>query len=197
MKVRWILASASPRRREILEQIGIEPEVRQSHLEEKADSADPAEVVRQLSLQKAADIAAQPDLQTCGAPMIVLGADTVVAAGGKILGKPRDHGEAADMIRLLQGSTHRVLTGVTMIFLRPGKPAETVAFTEQTEVDVAPMSEAEITAYADSPEPMDKAGAYAIQGGFAAYVMRIRGSYSNVVGLPAAQVYETARKFSW
>lgn len=182
MKV--ILASGSPRRRELLEQIGIRPEVRPSGIEERAESAVPEEMVAELSLQKAEDVAA-------GAPAesLIVGADTVVAVDGEILGKPESHEDAERMIRRIQGRSHEVYTGVTLIRKEEGK-SRGVTFAEKTEVLVYPMSETEIQEYAGTEEPMDKAGAYGIQGNFAAYIQGIRGDYNNVVGLPVGRVWQ-------
>jgi len=182
--IRWILASGSPRRRELLGQIGIVPEVRPSHVEEKVTSRVPEEVVVELSAQKAEDVAA-------GAPegAMILGADTVVAVDGMILGKPASHEEAREMIKRLQGRHHQVYTGVTLI-LKEANGCRGVSFAEKTDVEVYPMTEEEIRAYGDLQEPMDKAGAYGIQGIFAKYVAGIRGDYNNVVGLPVGRVYQ-------
>lgn len=183
-----VLASASPRRRELLGQIGIVPKIVPSTLEEKITADIPKEVVKELSLQKACDIAAR-----CEADTLVIGADTVVAAGGRILGKPKSHEEAERMIALLSGSTHQVYTGVTLIYCGPeGQTVKT--FAEKTDVRVYPMTAEEIHEYAYSDEPMDKAGAYGIQGKFAAYIKGIDGDYSNVVGLPIGRVYQEMKE---
>lgn len=183
-----ILASNSPRRRELLSQIGVEPEIRPSHIEEKVTSRVPEEVVTELSAQKAEDVAQ-------GAPVgtVILGADTVVAIDGEILGKPKSHEEAEAMIRQLQGKTHQVWTGVTLI-CKEENGSRGVSFAELTEVSVYPMTEEEIREYAALEEPMDKAGAYGIQGRFAAYIGGIHGDYSNVVGLPVGRVYQEWKK---
>lgn len=207
MKIRYILASQSPRRRELLEQIGIVPEILPCGVDETTAETDPETVVRELSRRKASDAAektetaeavhaseaASDGTETCGKTerTVIIGADTVVSAAGRILGKPRTHAEAAEMIRLLEGKTHRVYTGVTLIAL-PGSIVRT--FSEMTEVTVFPMTEAEIRAYADSEEPMDKAGAYGIQGPFAAYIRGICGDYTNVVGLPAGRTWQEIKK---
>ena len=179
-----ILASNSPRRRELLRQIGVEPEIRPSKVEEWVTAQVPEKVVMELSLQKAEDVAA-------GAPAgtLIVGADTVVAVDGRILGKPKSHEEAADMIRMIQGRAHQVYTGVTMI-RKEETGSRGRSFAEKTDVLVYPMTEEEIKAYADLDEPMDKAGAYGIQGRFAAYIEGIRGDYNNVVGLPVGRVYQ-------
>lgn len=189
MNRRIILASASPRRRELLHQVGLEPEIVPSHVEEVITSISPDQVVMELSAQKAADVAAQYQ----GQQAVVIGADTVVAADGKILGKPGTEEEAVRMIEMLQGRTHQVYTGVTMIFADRG---ETVTFAEKTEVHVYPMTESQIRRYVATGEPMDKAGAYGIQGYFAAYIEGISGDYNNVVGLPVGRVCQELRKRS-
>lgn len=180
--IRVILASGSPRRKQLLEQIGVRPEIRPSRIEEQAVSRLPEEVVMELSCQKAEDVAAE----TAG-DALVLGADTVVAVDGDILGKPKSHEDAMDMVRRIQGRSHQVYTGVTLIYKKQGK-SRGITFAEKTEVFVYPMTEEEMKRYADSAEPMDKAGAYGIQGAFAAYIEGIHGDYTNVVGLPVGRV---------
>ena len=186
---RVILASASPRRLDLLRQVGIEPEIEPSHVEEVITSTVPDQVVMELSRQKAEDIAA---LHT-GEDAIVIGADTVVAYDGKILGKPKDEADAVRMIRSFQGKVHQVYTGVTLVFC--GKAAEnaaeqwkTITFAEKTEVFVCSMTEQQIEDCVKTGEPMDKAGAYGIQGRFAVWVKGISGDYNNVVGLPLGRV---------
>lgn len=213
-----ILASASPRRRELLHQVGIWPEVVPSHVEEVITSSLPDQVVMELSAQKAEDVAAGVKLeaeampgqrmsgaggQTAGTDAerdstarkdtrtdtvhdaVVIGSDTVVAVDGQILGKPHDKADAVRMLQLIQGRTHQVYTGVTMIFTGSG---ERVTFAEKTDVHVYPMTREQIEDYVATGEPMDKAGAYGIQGYFAAYIQGISGDYNNVVGLPVGRV---------
>lgn len=180
---RIILASKSPRRYELLRQIGITPVVLPSTVEERMEGDTPEEIVMGLSRQKAEDIAG---IFSDGE--LVIGADTVVAADHRILGKPASHEEAAEMIRRLSGRTHQVYTGVTLIKCGPGEHVRKIC-AARTDVHVSPMTEEEILAYAESDEPMDKAGAYGIQGPFAAFVEGIDGEYANVVGLPVALVY--------
>ena len=182
--IRVILASGSPRRKQLLEQIGVRPEIRPSRIEEQAVSRLPEEVVMELSCQKAEDVAAE----TAG-DALVLGADTVVAVDGDILGKPKSHEDAMDMVRRIQGRSHQVYTGVTLIYKKQGK-SRGITIAENTEVFVYPMTEEEMKRYADSAEPMDKAGAYGIQGAFAAYIEGIHGDYTNVVGLPVGRVWQ-------
>lgn len=187
-RIRLVLASASPRRRELLAQIGMMPEIIPSTIEEKITVSEPEEVVLELSRQKAMDVASGREPET-----LVIGADTVVAAGGRILGKPVDHEQAKEMISLLAGGTHQVYTGVTLVYC--GKTGEQIkSFVEKTNVYVYPMTEKEILEYANSEEPLDKAGAYGIQGKFAAFIKGIDGDYNNVVGLPVGRVYQEIKK---
>lgn len=173
-----VLASASPRRQELLRQIGLSPRVKPSEVDESSSEQNPARLVQELAGRKASHIAAGEKPGT-----LVLGADTVVVLDGAILGKPKDREEAETMIKRLSGRAHEVYTGVALVIA--GESRRTV-FAAETRVHVAPMTEAEIKAYVDSGEPMDKAGAYGIQGRFACFVEKIEGEYSNVVGLPLA-----------
>ena len=189
-KSKIILASGSPRRKELLLQIGIVPEIIVSHVEEKITSDIPAEVVMSLAEQKAVDVAKEMPEGT-----VILGSDTVVAADGKILGKPKSHEEAYEMIRRLAGRSHQVYTGVCLVKKGPEGEADTVvSFSDETDVNVSPMTEKEIREYADSEEPMDKAGSYAVQGFFARYIDGLKGSYANVMGLPVHLVYQELKK---
>lgn len=189
-KSKIILASGSPRRKELLLQIGIVPEIIVSHVEEKITSDVPAEVVMSLAEQKAVDVAKEMQEGT-----VILGSDTVVAADGKILGKPKSHEEAYEMIRRLAGRSHQVYTGVCLVKKGPDGEADTVvSFYDETDVNVSPMTEKEIREYADSEEPMDKAGSYAVQGFFARYIDGLKGSYANVMGLPVHLVYQKLKK---
>lgn len=178
-----ILASASPRRLELLRQVGIEPVVEPSHMEEVVKGTEPEQVVAELSRQKAGDIANRH----AGEEVVVVGADTVVSVDGRILGKPKDRDDAICMLSMLEGRSHQVYTGVTLVFC--GKKRSEVSFVERTDVHVCPMTRKQIEAYVDTGEPMDKAGAYGIQGRFAAWVEGIFGDYNNVVGLPVGRVY--------
>lgn len=189
-KSKIILASGSPRRKELLLQIGIVPEIIVSHVEEKITSDIPAEAVMSLAEQKAVDVAKEMPEGT-----VILGSDTVVAADGKILGKPKSHEEAYEMIRRLAGRSHQVYTGVCLVKKGPEGEADTVvSFYDETDVNVSPMTEKEIREYADSEEPMDKAGSYAVQGFFARYIDGLKGSYANVMGLPVHLVYQELKK---
>ncbi|HBD01701.1 MAG TPA: septum formation protein Maf [Lachnoclostridium sp.] len=185
---RLVLASASPRRKELLAQIGITPEIVPSTIEEKITTNVPEEAVMELSRQKAEDVASRQQPGT-----YVIGGDTVVAAGGEILGKPVSHEDAYRMIALIEGRTHQVYTGVTLVYCG-GQGNKVRTFVERTDVHLYPMSEGEIRAYADSADPMDKAGAYGIQGKFAAFIKGIDGDYNNVVGLPVGRVYQEMKR---
>lgn len=183
---RIVLASASPRRKELLLQIGIQPEIVVSHVEECVTSDVPSQVVMELASQKARDVAKDMEEGT-----LVIGSDTVVAVDGRILGKPADHEQAYEMIESLAGRSHQVYTGVCLIIKDKAPEADReVVFFDETDVDVYEMTEEEIRAYADSSEPMDKAGAYAVQGFFARYIKGLRGSYANVMGLPVSMLYQ-------
>lgn len=182
-----ILASASPRRKELLEKIGLPFTVQPAKGEERITQKSPAAVVMELSRQKAEEIAAA---QT--GDCIIIGADTVVAKGEKIMGKPKDAADAKQMLRSIADDCHQVYTGVTLI--RTGAHPQSVAFQEKTDVFLYPISDAELDAYIASGDPMDKAGAYGIQGDFAIYVKRIAGDYYNVVGLPIGRVYQELKR---
>ena len=209
MNKKIILASASPRRRELLTQIGLDFEVVVSETEEKITSTEPQKVVEELSAQKAEAVweklakkGVDSDNRlnaTCGAErnvgkntmadIVVTGADTVVACDGKILGKPENTEKAVEMLRMLQSREHEVYTGVTILYEENGE-RKTVTFHEKTTVHFYPMTEAQIREYVATGDPMDKAGAYGIQGFCARYICGIEGDYNNVVGLPAGRVYQ-------
>jgi septum formation protein len=184
-----VLASGSPRRKELLSQIGIAAEVKPSRIEEATEETEPDQVVMELSRQKAEDVAAglRPG-------SLVIGADTVVAVDGEILGKPGNHERAYEMIKKLSGKTHQVYTGVTVFLRKEGEDCHGVTFAEKTDVHVYPMSEEEIWEYAKSEEPLDKAGAYGIQGKFASYIKGIDGDYANVVGLPLGRLCQEIKE---
>lgn len=190
--MRIVLASGSPRRRELMEQIGIRAEVMPSSVEERVTSDIPDQVVLELSGQKAEDVAEKTE----GRDVLVIGADTVVASEGRILGKPGSVAEAGEMIASLAGKCHQVYTGVTLIYRDPSGEMRRKAFAERTDVYVYPMDEEEIRGYAGCGEPMDKAGAYGIQGRFAAYVEKIDGDYNNVVGLPVGRLYQEIKELT-
>ena len=192
-----ILASASPRRSELLTQIGYSFQVRPAHIpEDPFPDEDPIAYVTRLARQKAEAVfkeimganasdkraSAAPQVP-CAPPLVVLGADTTVTLDSHILGKPENAADAARMLRLLSGRTHRVITGVAVV-----SAERTEVAAEVTSVRFLTLSNEEIAAYIATGEPMDKAGAYAIQGRAARWIPRIEGCYFNVVGLPLALV---------
>ena len=191
-----ILASASPRRRELLEKLKRPFEVKVSGCSEEMDTDDPAELVKELSRRKAAAVAeslrATAEHGSGGEKTLILGADTIVVSEGTVLGKPVDEEDAFRMIRGYSGRTHEVLTGVTLIDAADGR---TKTICARTAVTVAELEDDEIRAYVASGEPMDKAGAYGIQGLFEPYVDSIEGEYSNVVGLPLAALRKAIQEF--
>ena len=190
---RLILASASPRRLELLERIGLKPEIHPSTMEEKPLCTEPAQVVMELAGQKARDVITQvrEEAKAAGTPFsgIIIGSDTVVSVDDEILGKPADREMAVRMIERLQGRSHRVYTGVAIL-----TEDRESCFAVETRVDVYPMSGEEIAAYVDCGESMDKAGAYGIQGSFAAHIRGIDGSYTNVMGLPVGRLYQELKR---
>lgn len=187
------LASASPRRKELLRQVGISFKVIPSDVEENITKEQPNEVVEELSYQKAVDVCGK--LAKEGKEdFVVIGADTVVSAWGKILGKPVDKADAARMLRELQGGSHQVYTGVTIAWKYQDMSPMYATFSECTDVTMYAMTDEEIKTYVDSKEPMDKAGAYAIQGLCAAHIQGICGDYNNVVGLPVGRLYQELKK---
>ena len=195
-----ILASASPRRRELLTQAGYTFEVHPAHIpEDPYPNEDPIAYVTRLAREKAEAVFAEIAKNHAGAgapgpshlgtgeniaaPQVVLGADTTVTLDNHILGKPESPADAARMLRLLSGRTHRVITGIAVV-----TATRTEVAAEVTAVKFLTLSDEEIAAYIATGEPMDKAGAYAIQGRAARWIPRIEGDYFNVVGLPLALV---------
>ena len=190
-----VLASASPRRRELLSQVGITFEVKPASGEERITSTEPSKVVEELSFQKAMFNAHALEKEQADdlADILIIGADTIVSYEGKILGKPSDPEAAVKMLSMLQGNTHQVYTGVTVL-VREEENWKVHMFHECTDVIFYPVTQEEITEYVNSKDPMDKAGSYGIQGAWGAYVKGIRGDYNNVVGLPVARlIYETKK----
>jgi septum formation protein len=185
---RLILASASPRRRELLTQAGFSFTVKAADIDESVlPGEDPEAYVTRLAREKAQAVFRLEGRVTSdegrGDDVVVLGADTTVVLDGEILGKPVDKADAARMLRALSGRTHRVITGVAVV---TGRGVEVAA--EVTEVRFCELSDTEIAAYVETGEPMDKAGAYGIQGYAARWIPRIDGCYFNVMGLPIARV---------
>ena len=186
---RLILASGSPRRADLLRQIGLEFEVIPSDIDEDEISGDsPQQRALNAALAKAMDVARKVD------DGIVIGADTIVLLEGKILGKPSSPEEAVRMLTLLSGKTHQVITGVALIDVSSMKVE---SWTETTFVTFRVLSNDEIIEYVKTGIPLDKAGAYGIQDKAAAFVKRIEGCYFNVVGLPLAALIERLRKMEF
>lgn len=181
-----VLASASPRRREILANAGYTFEIRVTDADESVpDKTSAKNAVELISLAKA-----KAARRLCGEDDVILAADTVVELGGKILGKPRDAADAEKMLRSLSGNTHRVYTGVTV-----QSRSRSQTFSVCTEVTFYPLSDEEIFAYIATNEPFDKAGAYGIQGRGCLLVQSITGDYFNVMGLPVAEASRVLRGF--
>lgn len=177
-----ILASGSPRRRELMELAGYKFDVIVSDADENTDKTNPEDIVKDLSMLKAQAVEEELKVKTDNS-FFVIGADTIVYSDGKVLGKPKDEEDAFNMIKGLSGNIHQVYTGVTII-----SKEVTKSFAVKTDVKVYPMTDEQIRAYIATGEPMDKAGAYGIQGKFAVYVEKIDGDYNNVVGLPISRL---------
>ena len=175
-----ILASASPRRKELLSLLGMPFTVRAADIDETMDPGkSPFDEVARVSRLKALAVSREDG-------DVVIAADTIVVCEGKVLGKPHSEDEAVNMLRLLSGRDHQVMTGCTVLL---GSKQET--FTEVTHLHFRPLSDREIQKYVQSGEPMDKAGAYGIQGGAALFCEKLEGDYYNVMGLPVCRLYET------
>lgn len=173
----FVLASKSPRRKQLLKNIGLQAEIVPANVDESVLSTLPPEkMVAQLALLKASDVA-----RSFGGNTYVIGADTVVVLDGKVFGKPHDMEDARRMLRALSGNTHSVYTGYCVIRCKDGSA---VAKYEKTDVTFRSLSEGEIDAYIKTREPMDKAGAYGIQEKGSIFIEKINGDYFNVVGLP-------------
>lgn len=183
-----VLASASPRRRELISLLGLPFTCVVSGVDEHIPPCAPEDMVNELARTKA--FAALPLLKE---PSIVVGADTIVVLDGEILGKPENEQHAIEMLRQLSGRTHTVLTGLCVLNSENGKCAVDY---ERTEVTFAPMTDAEIAEYVSTGEPMDKAGAYGIQGRCAVYLSGISGCYFNVVGLPLHKLASLLKTFA-
>ena len=184
---RIILAAASPRRVELLEKIGLRFKVEPSNYEEDMHSElEPHEFARKISLEKAEAVASKHK------NAIVIAADTIIVFGSKILGKPHTENEARKMLETINGASHSVITGFSIIDTGKNK---TLSKSVETKIHVRKLTLAEIDAYVRSKEPLDKAGAYAIQGLGAVIVEKIEGDYFNVVGLPLSALTEALKEF--
>ncbi len=182
-----ILASASPRRKELLEKIGLRFKVEPSNYQEGMLSGlEPHELARKISLEKAKAAASKHE------NAIVIAADTFIVFGDQILGKPHTEKEARKMLETISGKSHSVITGFSIIDIGANK---TVSKSVETKIYIKKLAPAEIDAYVKSKEPLDKAGAYAIQGLGAVFVERIEGDYFNVIGLPLSALTEALKEF--
>ena len=185
--MKFILASASPRRKEILTTLGVDFTVRTADADESCDLTDPGARVEAISLKKCLAVAQAAREEGSLTPdTVIVASDTLVTLEGEFLGKPRDEADARRMLRDLQGRTHTVASGLAI-----WHDGRTVTAHDLTGVTFAPMSEAEIEAYLQTGESFGKAGAYAVQGHAARYITGIRGDYFNVVGLPVRTLYDT------
>lgn len=185
-----ILASDSPRRKEIMEIMGIPFRVLASNVKEETEEIIPERMVQALARLKTNAIKTQAVEQTVrDRNIIIIGADTMVFYGGQALGKPVDEEDAAGMLRMLSGKVHEVYTGVSIHIIRHSAGEEDISFSVCTKVAVNPLTEEQIRQYIATGEPMDKAGAYGIQGKFGIYIKEIQGDYYNIVGFPIAEIY--------
>jgi septum formation protein len=183
--MKYILASGSPRRKELLARTGIEFEVIPSDMDEIITKEVPSDIVMELAYQKALNIYQKLNLSDC----TVIGSDTIVVYKDEILGKPSDKAEAYDMLSMLADRTHQVYTGVSLLVNIGGK-LTVKTFFEKTDVTLYPISKEDLHAYVESGDPLDKAGAYGIQGDFSIHIKGISGDYNNVVGLPVGRLYQ-------
>ncbi len=187
-----ILASASPRRSELLKQAGFSFTVVPSTIEETRTETVPGQLAEDLAFQKANDVYETVKGNYTDQDFMVIGADTIVYYDGEVLGKPADEQEAFDMLKLLSDRTHQVYTGLAIILKKDGEK-QIHLLHERTDVTFYPISDEELKDYIATGDPLDKAGAYGIQGAFAVHVKAIKGDYNNVVGLPIARLYQTIR----
>lgn len=180
-----ILASSSPRRKELLGLFGIPFTVRAADIDETMNPAgNPFDEVARLSREKALAVPRGED-------DVVIAADTIVVCNGRVLGKPKSEAQAAEMLTMLSGQAHQVMTGCTLL---RGNRQQT--FTEVTDLHFRPLSQGEIRRYVATGEPMDKAGAYGIQGGAALFCTRMEGDYYNVMGLPVCRLWQSLREIA-
>ena len=189
--MKYILASASPRRREILATLGVDFTVLVADADESCDIDDPGERVESISIKKclaARDRLIAEGMDPADTETVIIASDTLVTLDGEFLGKPRDEDDAVRMIDMLEGRTHTVASGIAV-----WHKGRTVTAHELTGVTFAPMNPAEVRAYVATGESFGKAGGYAIQGHAARYITGIHGDYFNVVGLPVRRLYETLR----
>ena len=194
-----ILASASPRRKELLGLTSLSFSIQPARGEEVITRTEPSAVVQELAAGKAEEVAGRVrstwKAGESAERQLIIGADTIVVRQGQILGKPKDREDAFRMIESLQGTVHSVYTGVAVLVLDHAVETGRHVFFEQTKVHVLPMSREDILAYLETGEADDKAGAYGIQGRFGIWVKGIEGDYNNVVGLPVAALWQVLRQY--
>ena len=190
-----ILASASPRRRELLTKADIPFTVMPADIKEVSVAGEPADVAEEISSYKAEYVAEKLIKEKKQDSFVILSADTIVTVDGKVLGKPRDEEEAFNVLKELQGREHEVYTGVTIAVKHPGKNVHYKQFHEKTRVKIYPVSDEQIRDYISTGEPLDKAGSYAIQGDAAKFIRSINGDYYTIVGLPIAELYHRLKKY--
>ena len=184
--MKLILASQSPRRREILQNLGFSFRVITADTDESCAEKDPCRYVETLALRKGHAVLEKLKRENAiDGDTLILAADTVVAARGEILGKPHDRADADRMLRLLSGTTHQVISGLAIL-----SPQKTAVASEVTGVRFAPLTESDIALYVASDEPYDKAGAYAVQGMASLWIEGLEGDYFNVVGLPVKRLHD-------
>ena len=196
-KKKIILASGSPRRKELMEQIGLSFQVYVSNADETTVETNPGKIVEELSFKKAEAVykeltAAEKKDLTLNEELLVIGADTIVALDGQILGKPKSPDQAKEMLRMLSGKKHQVYTGVTLIWGEGEQ--QRYSFSEETNVEFRELLDQEIEEYVATGDPLDKAGSYGIQGFCARYIKGIQGDYFNVVGLPVGALYQAMKE---
>jgi septum formation protein len=189
--MKYILASGSPRRKELLARTGIKFEVVPSDMEEIITKEVPSDIVLELAYQKALNVYQRLNMSDC----TVIGSDTIVVYRDEILGKPADKAEAYDMLSMLADRTHQVYTGVSLLVNIGGKLTAKTFF-EKTDVTLYPISKEDLHAYVESGDSLDKAGAYGIQGDFSIHIKGINGDYNNVVGLPVGRLYQEMKALS-
>lgn len=187
-----ILASASPRRAELLKQAGFTFTVNSSTVEEIITETSPDKMAEDLAFQKADEVYQRLKAEYRDSDYIVIGADTIVYYNGEILGKPTDEQDAFNILKMLSDRTHQVFTGVALIVKSNGEK-QTYLLNERTDVTFYPINDYELKEYISTGDPLDKAGAYGIQGPFAVHIKEIKGDYNNVVGLPIARIYQTIK----
>jgi septum formation protein len=189
--MKYILASGSPRRKELLARTGIKFKVVPSDMEEIITKEVPSDIVLELAYQKALNVYQRLNMSDC----TVIGSDTIVVYRDEILGKPADKAEAYDMLSMLADRTHQVYTGVSLLVNIGGKLTAKTFF-EKTDVTLYPISKEDLHAYVESGDSLDKAGAYGIQGDFSIHIKGINGDYNNVVGLPVGRLYQEMKALS-